>query len=53
MGNIAPFANNIAGALQSCASDGLFYKVQVGEDISAALSNLFAQAVASESHLTQ
>jgi Flp pilus assembly protein TadG len=53
MGHVAPFAGNIATSLQSCATDGLFYQVSVGEDISAALSNLFAQAVASESHLTQ
>jgi Flp pilus assembly protein TadG len=38
--------------MSNCASPGLFYQVQVGEDISAALVNLFQMALQS-SHLTQ
>ena len=37
---------------QNCASPGLFYQVNVGEDISAALVTLFQMALQS-SHLTQ
>ena len=49
---IAPFQSNIAPTLQSCASPGLYYEVQTGGDISAALSALFQQAVQT-AHLTE
>jgi len=42
---IAPIQNNIAPALQTCASPGLFYQVQTGGDISAALIGLFQLVV--------
>jgi hypothetical protein len=37
--------NDISPTLSNCASPGLFYQVNVGGDISAALSNLFGAAV--------
>jgi Flp pilus assembly protein TadG len=58
-GGIAPFNSPspstglIATNLQSCASPGLFYDVQTGGDITAALNNLFQLVVASAAHLTQ
>ena len=42
---IKPIQNNIAPALQTCASPGLFYQVQTGGDISAALIGLFQLVV--------
>jgi len=50
--HIASFQPNIGSNLQSCASPGLYQQVSTGGDISAALSNLFAQAVHT-AHLTQ
>ena len=44
---ISSFQANIAGQLETCASPGLFYQVNTGGDISAALSSLFAYAVQS------
>jgi Flp pilus assembly protein TadG len=49
---IAPIQPSIGTTLQSCASSGLFYEVGLGQDISAALQELFQEAVAS-AHLTQ
>ena len=43
---ISPFQANIGPTLQSCASSGLYYPVSTDGDISAALSQLFQQAVA-------
>jgi Flp pilus assembly protein TadG len=48
-----PASSLIATNLQSCASSGLFYDVQTGGDITAALNNLFQLVVASAAHLTQ
>ncbi|MBV9330437.1 MAG: hypothetical protein JOZ55_02665 [Alphaproteobacteria bacterium] len=48
---ISPFQPNIGPQLQACASPGLYYKVQTGGDISAALNALFQKAVAT-AHLT-
>jgi Flp pilus assembly protein TadG len=48
----SPSAGQIAQNLQSCASTGLFYDVQSGGDISAALQNLFNLVVATAAHLT-
>lgn len=44
---ISPFQANIGPTLQACASPGLYYEVQTGGDISAALANLFQYAVQS------
>ncbi len=43
---ISPFQPQIAGNMQSCASPGLFFQVSTDQDITAALSALFQQAVA-------
>jgi Flp pilus assembly protein TadG len=48
-----PATGQIATNLQSCASQGLFYDVQSGGDITAALNALFQLVVASAAHLTQ
>ena len=50
---ISPFQSNIAPTLQSCASPGLYFEVETGGDISAALSSLFQTAVATAAHLTR
>jgi len=50
--HIAPFQPDIAPTLENCASPGLIFKVGVGQNISAALWDLFRSAVAS-AHLTQ
>jgi Flp pilus assembly protein TadG len=42
---IAPFQSNIAPALETCASPGLYFEVQSGGDISGALNALFQKAV--------
>ena len=44
---ISPFQPNIASTLQACASPGLYYQVQTGGDISAALASRFQYAVQS------
>jgi len=44
---VAPFQSNIAPTLQSCASTGLFFQVNTGGDISAALASLFQYAIQS------
>ncbi len=44
---ISPFQANIGTTLQSCASPGLYSKVQTGGDISGALATLFQFAVQS------
>jgi Flp pilus assembly protein TadG len=49
---IAPIQPSIGTQLESCASSGLYYEVGLGQDISAALEELFQEAVAS-AHLTQ
>lgn len=49
---IAPFQSTIGSNLQSCASPGLYFDVQSGGDISAAMTALFQQAVAT-ARLTQ
>lgn len=50
--NVAPLLPNVAPALQSCSSSGLFYQVTTGDDITAALNGLFQKAVAT-AHITQ
>jgi len=55
---VAPFnspdskTGQIAQNLQSCASPGLFYDVQSGGDITAALKQLFLKVVETAPHLT-
>jgi Flp pilus assembly protein TadG len=49
---IAPIQPSIGTTLQNCASSGLYYEVGLGQNISAALTELFQEAVAS-AHLTQ
>jgi Flp pilus assembly protein TadG len=48
----SPSTSKIAQNLQGCASPGLFYDVQSGGDITAALNTLFQIAVATAPHLT-
>jgi Flp pilus assembly protein TadG len=42
---IAPIQSNISPTLQACASPGLFFAVDTGGDISAAMTTLFQTAV--------
>lgn len=42
---VSPFQSQIAGNMQSCASPGLFFQVDTGGDISAAMTALFTTAV--------
>jgi Flp pilus assembly protein TadG len=42
---ISPFQPNIASTMQSCASPGLFFQVNTGGDISAAMTALFQLAI--------
>jgi Flp pilus assembly protein TadG len=44
---ISSFQPNIGTQLQNCASPGLYFEVQTGGDISAALASLFQSAVQS------
>jgi hypothetical protein len=44
---ISSFQPNISSQMQNCASPGLFYEVQTGGDISAAMNSLFQLAVQS------
>ena len=48
---IAPFQSKISTQLQSCATTGLFYQAAIGEDLGAALSNLF-ESVTQTARLT-
>jgi Flp pilus assembly protein TadG len=48
-----PATGQTATNLQSCASSGLFYDVQSGGDITAALNALFQLVVQTAAHLTQ
>jgi Flp pilus assembly protein TadG len=50
--NVAPYLDNVAPALQKCASPGLYQKVSTDDSISDALTALFKQAVAT-AHLTR
>lgn len=49
--NVLPNLPKVEPALQSCASPGLYYKVTTDGDITAALNQLFQQAVAT-AHIT-
>jgi Flp pilus assembly protein TadG len=50
--NVAPIQPSIDTTAQTCASAGLYFKVDIGGDIDAAMIALF-QAAISPSHLTQ
>jgi Flp pilus assembly protein TadG len=50
--NVKPYLPNVEPALRACASPGLLYTVTTDQDISAALTALFRQAVAT-AHLIQ
>jgi Flp pilus assembly protein TadG len=51
---VAPFANNIATALQACASSPqLFVQAYDATQINAAMQQIFALALAKAAHLTQ
>ncbi len=43
---VAPFQNQIASNMESCASTGMFFSVTTDGDITAAMQTLFQQAVA-------
>jgi Flp pilus assembly protein TadG len=45
--HVSPFQSQIGPALETCASPGLYFAVQSGGDVSAALSTLFQLAVQS------
>ena len=49
---VGPFQSSIGSTLNTCASSGLFFQVDSGGDINAAMQTLFSAAVAS-AHLTQ
>ncbi len=50
---VANFQSNIGPNLQSCASSGLYFSVSTDDDITAAMTTLFKNAVqAVESHLS-
>jgi hypothetical protein len=49
----SPSSSQIAQNLQACASPGLFYDVQSGGDVTAALNALFQKVVQTSAHLTQ
>ena len=51
--NPTPSTGQIATNLKSCASSGLFYDVESGGDITAALNALFKNVVTTAAHLTQ
>ena len=40
-GNVAPILPNVPGALQACASPGLYYDAALGTDLGQALATLF------------
>jgi Flp pilus assembly protein TadG len=50
--HVASYQPSIGTTLQNCASSGLYYEVGMGQDITAALAELFQNAVNS-AHLTQ
>ena len=52
MQHVDSFQPDIANQLEDCASPGLYFKVDTGGDISAAMETLFIKAVGS-AHLTQ
>lgn len=54
MSTVDPFISQVPANLKLCASNAsLYFEVQTGGDITAAMKTLFANAVYSASHLTQ
>ena len=51
-GHVYPVQNDISPTLQNCASPGLFYQVNTGGDVSAAMVSLFQSAIRT-AHLVQ
>jgi Flp pilus assembly protein TadG len=49
---VQPFVDNIATALQSCASPGFFFQADHASDISNAMQAMFAQALQKSARLT-
>lgn len=49
--NVNSLVDNIASAAQACASPGLYFAVDTGGDVNAAMIALFQKAV-STAHLT-
>ena len=51
---VAPFISQVATNLQNCASaPNLYFEVSTDGDITAAMKQLFINAVATAPHLTQ
>jgi hypothetical protein len=48
---VAPYQSQISTQLQACASTGLFYQANIGDDLGQALSTLF-NTVRNSAHLT-
>jgi len=44
---VAPFQNDIASNIESCASPGLFFQVTTDGDITSAMQTLFQEAISS------
>jgi hypothetical protein len=44
---VRPYENKIGPSLKACASDGLYYPVASGGDITSAMLTLFTNAVSS------
>jgi hypothetical protein len=49
---VAPYQASIGPNLQSCASSGLYFEVTTDQDITAAMTTLFQQAIAATSRLS-
>jgi Flp pilus assembly protein TadG len=50
---VAPFAGNIAGALQACASPNFFFQADSASSINSAMQQMFALALQQSAHLSQ
>jgi hypothetical protein len=49
---VQPYANNIAPALQACASPGFFFQADYSSEILTAVQTMFAQAIAQSARLS-
>jgi Flp pilus assembly protein TadG len=50
---VQPYANNIAPALQACASPGFFFQADYSSEILTAVQAMFAQAIAQSARLSK
>jgi Flp pilus assembly protein TadG len=50
---VQPFASNILGALQACASPNFFFQADNASDITNAMQQMFSAALAKTAHLSQ